>query len=61
MRQCIAKYVPSDRDGDTNPYDEDAGLTISPEAGPSGAVSADATSGRRFDPATIHVGAAAAE
>ena len=60
-RKCIAKYVPADRDGDTNPYDEDAGLTISRKAGPSGAVSVDATSGRRFDPATIHVDAAAAD
>ncbi|RYY10391.1 MAG: DUF1176 domain-containing protein, partial [Alphaproteobacteria bacterium] len=60
-RRCVAKYVLGDHDGDTNPYDEDAGLTISREAGPSGAISVDATSGRRINPATIHVGAAGSD
>jgi hypothetical protein len=52
---CVAKYVLGDYDGDTNPYDEDAGLVISRGAGPSGSLSVDVVWGERLDPDTIRI------
>ena len=54
-RQCVAKYVLGDHDGDTSAFNEDAGLTISREAGPSGDILVEVTSGSKFDPGTIRV------
>lgn len=54
-RQCVAKYVLGDHDGDTNPYDEDAGIVIERAAGPAGDLSVDVTSGSGFDPITIRI------
>ena len=54
-RQCIAKYLLGEHDGDTNPYDEDAGIAIARAAGPAGDLSVDVTSGVGFDPNTIRI------
>ena len=54
-RECVAKYVLGEQDGDTNPYDEDAGIVIERAAGPSGGLSVDVTSGVSFDPDTIRI------
>lgn len=54
-RECVAKYVLGDHDGDTNPYDEDAGIVITRGAGPAGGLTVDVTSGASFDPITIRI------
>lgn len=54
-RRCVAKYVLDDRDGDTSPYDEDAGIVIARVAGPAGDLTVDVTSGSTFDPNTIRI------
>ena len=54
-RECVAKYVLGEHDGDTNPYDDDASIVIARAAGPAGDLSVDVTSGVSFDPTTIRI------